>query len=276
VHTLLGDHPATRALRQGRVASPLVRLDFADVAVPHKAFKRVVRDVEFDVAELALMTYLMARSRGVPLRLLPVALFIRNPLRPFVCRTDRGRLSPGDLAGRRIGVRAYTTTTAAWARAILADEFGVDLDRLQWLTYEEAHVAGVPDPLNVHRDPAHADLVAMLRDGAVDAAIADPVPDDPAVATVVPDPESAWRAWHQRTGARTINHVVVVRESIACDERRMSELLRMFEESAAMADPAVESSFFAGREAMRRSLEVAIDTAVAQHLLARPLTLSEL
>src|SRR5262249_25227727 len=107
-------------------------LDFADVAVPHKAFKRVVRDMEFDVAELALMTFLMARSRGAPLRLLPIVLFSRNPLNLLVYRTALGSLTPGDLAGRRIGVRAYTTTTAVWARALLADCFDVDLDALQW------------------------------------------------------------------------------------------------------------------------------------------------
>jgi hypothetical protein len=70
LHTLLGDHPTTHALRSGSIASPLLPLAFADVAVPNKAFKRVVRDLEFDVAELALMTFLMARSRGIPLRLL--------------------------------------------------------------------------------------------------------------------------------------------------------------------------------------------------------------
>ena len=68
LRTLLGDYPATRALRQGALTSSLAPLDFADVAVPNKAFKRVVRDLEFDVAELALMTFLMARSRDVPLR----------------------------------------------------------------------------------------------------------------------------------------------------------------------------------------------------------------
>ena len=79
-HTLLGDYPNTRAIRRGEVSSPFVRLDCADVLVPNKAFKRVVRDMEFDVAELALMTFLMARSRGVPLVLLPVVVFSRNPL----------------------------------------------------------------------------------------------------------------------------------------------------------------------------------------------------
>ena len=275
VKTLLGDYPVTRALRDGRVASSLVRLEFADVAVPNTAFKRVVRDLDFDVAELALMTFLMARSRGVPLRLLPVALFSRNPLAHLVCRTDRERLHPRGLAGRSIGARAYTTTTAAWARLLLADQFSVDPDLLTWLTWEEGHVAGVVEPPNVHRDAGHADLVGMLLDGHIDAAVVDPVPADPRIGPVVPQPDAVWRAWQARTGAQTINHVVVVRESLAADGPRMDELYRLFHESRALADDAAVLPVI-GFDAMVRSLEVAIAAARAQHLLAGPVSIDDL
>src|SRR5262245_42270690 len=100
------------------LTSPVVRLDFADVTVPNKAFKHVVRDLAFAVAELALMTFLMARSRGVPLVLLPVVLFSRNPLQ-YLVQLERGARHPIDLAGKRIGVRSYTTTTAVWVRGLL-------------------------------------------------------------------------------------------------------------------------------------------------------------
>ena len=89
-----------------------------------------------DVAELALMTFLMARSRGVPLRLLPVVVFSRNPL-PHLVRRATDQLMPEGLAGSRVGVRAYTTTTAVWIRAMLADEYGVPADKVQWITLED-------------------------------------------------------------------------------------------------------------------------------------------
>jgi 4,5-dihydroxyphthalate decarboxylase len=276
LRTLLGEYPATRALRRGRIPSPSLHLEFADVAVPHTAFKRVVRDVEFDVAELALMTFLMARSRGVPLRLLPVVLFTRNPLRLLVHRVDRGQLTPTDLEGRRVGVRAYTTTTAVWARALLADRFGVNLDRVEWLTYEEGHVANVQEPPNVHRDSAHADLAAMLMQGTIEAAIVDPVPNDGRVARVVPDFDDAWSTWQRVTGARTVNHVVVVRESLAKDSATIHELLRLLRESDAMADPAEGGTFEMGEAGLRRSFEAAIAAAGSQQLLARPLTVEDL
>jgi 4,5-dihydroxyphthalate decarboxylase len=273
--TLLGDYPVTRALREGLLASPLVSLEFADVAVPNKAFKRVVRDAEFDVAELALMTFLMARSRGVPLRLLPVVLFGRNPLRHLVCRTDRERLHPRGLAGRRIGARAYATTTAVWARTLLQDQFGIDLATLQWLTCEEGHVADVPDPPNVDRDESYRDLTAMLLDGTIDAAIIDPVPADPRIGPVVPQADAAWRAWQERTGAQTINHVVVVRESLAADAARMRELYRLFHDSRALAEGTGIAPLI-GFDAVCRSLEVAIAAARTQHLLAGPLSIDDL
>ena len=277
LRTLLGDYPTTRAVRQGTLISPRVPLAFADVKVPNKAFKRVVRDLEFDVAELALMTFLMARSRGVPLRLLPVVVFSRNPLPHLVCDTERGRLQPRDLAGRRIAVRAYTTTTAVWVRALLADAFGVDLARTEWLALEEGHVAGVDDPPTVRRAPAGADVISMLRAGIVDAAIVDPVPADPRFASVVSDPEGACREWQNRHGARTLNHVITLRESLAHDEDAMRELFRLFHESREMGGAAAESmSPPVGLEENRSSLEAAIAVAEAQGLLARPLTVDDL
>src|SRR5262245_12209599 len=137
MRALLGNYPGTHALRSGTLTSPTLSLEFADVPVPNKAFKRVVRDMEFDVAELALMTFLMARSRGVPLRLLPVVIFSRNPLAYLVCDGRRARIAPQDLRGRRIGVRSYTTTTAVWIRALLEDQFGVELDTVESTTLEE-------------------------------------------------------------------------------------------------------------------------------------------
>ena len=118
LRTLLGDYPTTHALRQGALTSPVVPLDFADVPVPNKAFKRVVRDLEFDVAELALMTFLMARSRAVPLRLLPVVVFSRNPLPHLVWTASGAGWRQLMSRGCRIGVRAYATTTAVWVRCV--------------------------------------------------------------------------------------------------------------------------------------------------------------
>lgn len=270
---LLGDYPNTRALRTGAIESPVIPLVFADVAVPNRAFKRAVRDVEFDVAELALMTFLMARSRDVPLYLLPIALFARNPLSRLVCRAGDDRIDACDLEGRRVGVRSYTTTTAVWARALLADEFDIDSRRIQWVTCEEGHVAGVADPGHVQRTAGTANLADLLRTGHIDAAIVEPVPATPDVAPVITDADAVWRRWRARTGAETVNHIVVVKASLANDARAMRALFDLFRASREQAEAGAGADTCPlGFDHSRRTLEVAIAAATADGLLARALT----
>lgn len=273
--TLLGDYPTTHALRHGALTSPRLTLAFEDVTVPNKAFKRVVRDVEFDVAEIAVMTYLMARSRGVPLRVLPVTVFSRSPLPFLVCHSERP-IAPHDLAHCRIGVRAYTTTTAIWLRALVADLFGVSFLGSTWMTTEEGHVADAPDPPSVTRNPSF-NLVEMLRTGALDALIIDPVPNEPWCIPVLPDALGAFQRWCAAHEAHTLNHVVAVRESLTDDAAAMRALFRLFADSRELGGPAAATMAPPpGFTANRRNFEVAIAAATSQALLARPLTLEDL
>ncbi|MEQ9124871.1 MAG: ABC transporter substrate-binding protein, partial [Alphaproteobacteria bacterium] len=159
---MFGDLPASAAFRRGDFATPGLRLDLTDAPEAHKLFKRVVRGLEFDVAELSVMTYLIAKSRGVPLTLLPAVLLARFQHPYIVYNARNGVLSPKDLEGRRVGIRSITVTTVTWVRGMLAADFGVDLDRVDWVTFEDAHVAGVQDPPGVERAGAGKTLDGML------------------------------------------------------------------------------------------------------------------
>ena len=88
-------------------------------------------------------------------------------------------------------MRSYSVTTGAWIRGILAEDYGVDLSRIQWVTFEEAHVAEFRDPPNVQRAPAGKDINAMLLAGELDAAILGAVPTDRRLKPVIADPEAA-------------------------------------------------------------------------------------
>ena len=92
--TLLGDYPNTHELRMGHVKSPHVEFDFAEVKTPHTAFKRAVRHLEFDVTELAIVTFLMAKAYGKPLVLLPAVVFGRLPHRFLMYNPERGHSRP--------------------------------------------------------------------------------------------------------------------------------------------------------------------------------------
>jgi 4,5-dihydroxyphthalate decarboxylase len=278
---LLGEYPVTRALRRGDVTSSLVRLQFADVASPAAAFPRVVRDLAFDVAELAIMTFLLARAHGKPLVLLPAVVLGRFQHRYLVYNRERGPLGPADLTGRRVGLRSYSVTTATWLRGILAEEWGLDLDRITWVTFEEPHVAEFRDPPSVRRAEPGQDLLAMLLAGELDAAVVNGrVSEDPRLAPLIPDPAGAARAWYDRHGAIQVNHLVTVKASLSASQPRVvEEVYRLLAESKQAAGPpaagAVDTTPF-GLEANRRNLEVAIDYAYHQRLIPRRFRVDEL
>ena len=270
---LLGDYPATAALKKGEVRSDRVRLDFADVRPPSAGFKRVVRDLEFDVAELAITTFLMAKSFGKPLKLLPAVVVGRLQHSFLVCNAERGPLAPHELAGRRVGVRSYSVTTGMWIRGVLAEDHGVDPDRVTWVTFEDAHVAEFRDPPNVVRAPAGKDVVGMLLAGEIDAAVVgDGKPADARIRPLIPDADAAARAWQRRKGAIQINHMVVVKDSVPrADAEEVSRLLR--DSIDAAGSPEMNPY---GIEANRRNLEVAIDYVHRQRLIPRRFAVEEL
>ena len=270
---LLGDYPVTAALKEGRLRSERVRLEFADIRPPSAGFKRVVRGLEFDVAELAITTFLMAKAFGKPLRLLPAVMVGRLQHSFLVRNAERGPLAPRDLAGKRIGVRSYSVTTGMWLRGILADDHGVDPDRITWVTFEEAHVAEYRDPPNVVRAPAGKDVVAMLLSGEIDAAVVgDGKPADPRIVTVIADADAAARAWQRRTGAIQINHMVVVKDSVS--KADADEVTRLLTESIKAAGSPEMNPY--GIEVNRRNLEVAIEYVYRQRLIPRRYTVEEL
>jgi len=282
LHTLLGNYPNTRALRQGELRSPLVDFDFADVKVPNRAFKSVVRDSVFDVAELAIITFLQAKAYGKPLVLVPARVGpARFQHQCIVYNMERGPLAPSDLADRRVGTRAWAQTTVTWIRGILAEDYGVDLGRVHWVTFEDAHVAEYRDPPSVVRAPEGKNMMKMLLEGEIDAAIiGNELPEDPRIKPLIADHEAAAKAWARRHKAVPINHMIVVKESLARSHPKViKEVYRLLKE-ARMAGGAAQAGEFDmapyGVEANRSALEVAIDYSFKQGLIARRLAVDEL
>jgi len=193
---------------------------------------------------------------------------------------DYAALSPADLAGRRVGTRSYTVTTSTWLRGILADDYGVDLNRVKWITFEEPHVAEFRDPASVERAAEGKELMAMLLSGEVDAAILPAVPTDPRLVPLIPDPPAAAEAWRKKYNAIQINHMVVVKESLSkSDPAAVREIYRLLMESkkaAKLPRPGEVDVNPFGVEANRRNLEVVIDTVYRQRMIPRRFTVDEL
>ena len=93
----------------------------------------MVRERRFDVCEMAIGTFLQAKAYGVALTLLPIAVAARFQESALLCRVDSDIRGPADLAGRRVGVRAYSQTTGLWLRGLLSDDFGVAPEDVRWI-----------------------------------------------------------------------------------------------------------------------------------------------
>src|SRR5256885_14294264 len=135
------DYPQTRALKSGAVKSDRVALNFSDIKPANRFFKPMVRELKFDISEMAIATYLQAKAYGKPLTLIPATIMGRFQHHTILCNAARGTLTPADLPGKRVGVRSYSQTTVTWVRGILANDYGVDLDRIHWASHEGGQVA---------------------------------------------------------------------------------------------------------------------------------------
>ena len=270
LRTLLGDHPGTSALKDGSIRSDLVAFDFASYSPTNKGFKPMVRDAAFDVSEMAIVTYLMAKSFGKPMVLLPDVVLARFQHGHALYNAKKGKLAPRDLNGKRVGIRSFTTTTGAWLRGILANDYGVDLDQIDWVTFEDAHVAEFVD--TTKRAPAGKQIIPMLIDGELDAVLGEKS-DHPDLKPLFADVVAEEEAWFGKHKVVPVNHMVVVSQQLS--ERHpdvVREVHRMLAASAAAAPAATRFS----RDAMRRSLELMIDYCAQQKLIPRAFTVDEL
>jgi 4,5-dihydroxyphthalate decarboxylase len=277
--TMIGEYPNTHALRSGAITSDLVAYDFDDVKVPNTAFKPLVREAKYDCSELAINTFLQAKYYDKPYVLLPATIVGRGQIHNLVYNTERGHLKPTDLHGKRVGVRAYTQTTGMWVRGMLAELYGMDVEKVNWVTFEDGHIAEYKDPPFVTRAAPGKQLMQMLIDGELDAAI---ITDrsDPRLQPLIPDHEAVSRKWAETHGGVPINHMLVMRKSIVQARPDIArEAFRMVKESRQAVDSGkgtpMDSLRF-GLENVRKSLELAIDMSLVQKFIFRKLSVDEL
>lgn len=265
LRAVLGDHPHTKAIKSDAIVSDLVELEFIPFSPTNRAFKPMVREQAFDVCEMAVVTYLMAKAWKKPITLLPAAMLGRYQHAFAVTNADSGPMTPASLVGKRVGIRSFTTTTGAWIRGILANDYGVDLDGIRWVTFEDPHVAEYVD--TTERAPADRNIMQMLTAGELDAVLGE-LPSDPKHKPLFAEAEAEAAAWCHKRGTVPVNHLVVVTQALA-DSRPdvVREVYRMLKASKAMAAPATPDFVPFGIEANRRSLELITDYAAQQKLI---------
>jgi 4,5-dihydroxyphthalate decarboxylase len=274
-------YPTTEGLLSGKVTTPQFDLDFHEIEPIHDAFKPMAREQKFDISELAVFTFLQAHVYKKPVVLLPVVLASRFQHGCIVYNTDfHQELTPASLRGKKVGVRAYTQTTGAWVRNILSVEHGLDLESVEWVIFEGAHLAEYEEPSFVTRAPAGTKLLPMLMSGQVDAGIlGNDLPNDPKIKPVIPDAAKAGRAWFDKTGQLPINHMLAVkRDLLRLRPDLVREVYSLFKRSKDMA-PVAEGAIDMrpiGYDAIAPSLEVVIQLAYEQKLIPTRFSVDEL
>jgi 4,5-dihydroxyphthalate decarboxylase len=214
LETVTGTQGATRAIKDGTVTPRRYALEFEEVPVLNQAFRRMVRGLEFDVTEMAFTTYLCAKAFGKPFTALPVFL-VRAFHHGAVVRGAASPVrSPRDLEGQRAGVnRGYTVTTGVWARGILQDEYGVDLNRVTWVRSGDEHVTEYRPPANVAAMEAGADLTDLVVTGELAAGVG-LTASQPGLEPLIANPVEAGFAALAQRGLYPINHLLVVKDEL--------------------------------------------------------------
>jgi 4,5-dihydroxyphthalate decarboxylase len=296
--TVVGHHGYTEALRDGRVRIPGVTFEFVEIDPVHSAFKPMVETLKFDVSEMAITTYVVAKSFEKKITALPVVLSRNFHHAAIVCNVNSGIREPKDLEGKKVGIRAYAQTTPVWVRGILASEYGVDLNRVNWITFEGSHVKEYQDPDICTRAPEGKKQDAMVKSGETDASIIGSRLQAPEVRPLIPNADQVAAEWFKKTGAYPINHLVVVKSDLASAYPwLMPELFRAFKAAKEIyleslykegpKTPADEQRLKLGTivggdplpygvEPNRTTVEMLLKFAHEQKLLSRPYTVEEM
>ena len=276
-----GNYPQTQALKSGAITSDRIALRLTEVNPIYKSFFMMVRELKFDVCEIALVTYLQAKAFGKPLTLMPATMMGRFQHGTLLYNSERGTVTPDNLAGRRVGVRSFAQTTGCWIRGILWKDYGVDLAKVKWVTFEDAHIAEFRDPPGVERAADGKDMTRMVLDGELDAAIFGTViPADPRLKSVIPDPDAAAQDWYQTYGTVPLNHMVVVKNALSqSDPGAVREVFRMLHDSkkaAGLPKPGAIDTLPFGFDAVRPALDLMSAYALEMKIIPRRYSVEEL
>ncbi|MFZ3353576.1 MAG: ABC transporter substrate-binding protein [Xanthobacteraceae bacterium] len=227
----IADYGHTRSIKSGAVPIKGVEADFVPVVPIIGAFRRMVRDLEFDICEMAPTTYMIARALGAPFVALPIFLMRRFHHGGFVVRPDAGIKVPKDLEGKKVGVRAYSVTTGVWTRGIFVNEYGLDSGRVTWIVDDEEHVTALKLPPNVIHAPPGNSLQSMMKSGEIQAGFTGPAGvgragppvsgwdkaaasanDADSYPELIADAEQVEADWYRKSGIYPIHGLIVVKD----------------------------------------------------------------
>jgi 4,5-dihydroxyphthalate decarboxylase len=234
------------ALMDGRVKRREFQLDVS-ICQPQALFKDALTRKTYDLVEMSLGTHLAAVAAGNT-HYVALPVFLSRAFRHsnIYVRTDAAVVTPSDLVGKRVGLIDYAQTAGVWVRGMLADEYGVDRDRIHWITgglhepaLEDRMGLNIPSGIEITRTDKTLD--GLLACGEIDAIISPQAPKcfrqgHPQIRRLFADPTSEESQYFKRTGIFPIMHSLIIRRSIVEDSPSIgSALLSAFSDAKDVA-----------------------------------------
>ncbi|GAX90379.1 4,5-dihydroxyphthalate decarboxylase [Effusibacillus lacus] len=220
------DYDRIRPLTDGTVPVKGIELNWLNMQV-EETFWRMMRHQEFDVSELSLSSYLIAKDRGFP-KFTAIPVFMSRSFRHsgIYINVNSGIKEPFDLRGKRVGIPEYQLTACLWIRGILQHEYGVRPSDMWWFTGGEETPGRIekvalrlPPEINIQSIAPDQTLNEMLESGQLDVLIAPRAPScflkgSPNVKRLFPDYVSVEKEYYRKTGIFPIMHIVAIKDEI--------------------------------------------------------------
>lgn len=213
---LLADYHRTRPLLDGDVTAHGIKLQPRRAETGEACMRPVYE--EFDIAEMSLSWYMMARCRKEPVIALPI-FPLRMQIHPYIfCSSSSQIERPEDLKGKKIGMDQYRLTVGLWARGILQEHYGVRPQECEWFT-SGPEGAGYQPPSDIKITVADEPTEGMLLRGEIDALIPPNIAPsfrakDPRIRRLFKDPRITVNEYFRKTKIFPITHTLVVRQSL--------------------------------------------------------------
>lgn len=223
------DYDRIKALTDGEVQTKGIELNWINMPV-EETFWRMMRHQEFDVSELSLSSYLIAKDRGFP-NFTAIPVFMSRMFRHsgIYIHTHAGISKPEDLKGKKIGIPEYQLSACVWIRGILRDEYGISPSDVTWYTGGQETPGRVekvkielPPTVRMERIPEDKTLNEMLENGEIDAFIAPRAPScflnaSPNVKRLFPNYVETEQDYYKRTGIYPIMHIIAIKDEILAE-----------------------------------------------------------
>lgn len=215
-----GDYDRTGLLERGRIRPEGICLRILRMKPP-EIFFRMSRYLEFEASEMSMGTHCYHLGTGES----PFVGMPAFPSRAFrhamvYVNVDSGIETPEDLNGRRIAIREWGMTAVVWILGILGEEYGLDLDSVDWVAAVKPRVPiQLPEGVCIRYVSSEQMLSRLLESGEVDAALLHQVPEcfsagSPKVKRIFSDYREKEIAYYRRTGVHPIMHCVVLRKDV--------------------------------------------------------------